>query len=104
VWLSPVQIVLIPVADRHLDYAYKLEAELKKDGIRVELDDQSGTVNYKIRQAQLNKVPYMVIVGDREVTDGTVSVRFRSGQQQNNLPLDSFKETIREAIINRAGN
>ncbi len=104
VWLAPVQIVLIPVADRHLDYAYKLEAELKKDGIRVELDDQSGTVNYKIRQAQLNKVPYMVIVGDREVADETVSVRFRSGQQQNNLPLDSFKETIREAIINKAGN
>jgi threonyl-tRNA synthetase len=104
VWLAPVQIVIIPVADRHLDYAYKLEAELKKDGIRVELDDQSGTVNYKIRQAQLNKVPYMVIVGDREVADETVSVRFRSGQQQNNLPLDSFRETIREAIINKAGN
>jgi threonyl-tRNA synthetase len=104
VWLSPVQIVIIPVADRHLDYASKLEAELKKDGVRVELDDQSGTVNYKIRQAQLNKVPYMVIVGDREVADGTVSVRFRSGQQQNNLPFDSFRETIREVIRNKAEN
>jgi threonyl-tRNA synthetase len=104
VWLAPVQAVLVPVADRHLDYAYKLGAELKKDGVRVEVDDQSGTVNYKIRQAQLNKVPYMVVVGDREVADGTVSVRFRSGQQKNNLPFDSFRETIREAILNKAGN
>jgi threonyl-tRNA synthetase len=102
VWLAPVQVTLIPVADRHLDYARKLEAELKSDGLRVEVDDQSGTVNHKIRQAQLNKVPYMLIVGDKEVAAETVSVRCRSGEQQNNLPLSSFRGTISKAIIDKA--
>jgi threonyl-tRNA synthetase len=98
VWLAPVQVAIIPVADRHSDYARKLETELKSQGIRVELDDQSGTVNHKIRQAQLNKVPYMLVVGDRELANGTVSVRCRSGQQQNDIPFNSFKESIGRAI------
>ncbi len=101
VWLAPVQVTLIPVADRHLDYAYKLESELKKDGVRVEVDYQQGTVNHKIRQAQLKKIPYMLIVGDREVADETVSVRLRSGQQKNNLPFNNFIESIKEAIIDK---
>jgi len=104
VWLAPVQVTLIPVADRHLEYARKLEAELKNEGVRLEVDDQSGTVNHKIRQAQLNKVPYMLVIGDKEVAAETVSVRWRSGQQQNNLPFDIFKKSIREAIIERAKN
>lgn len=102
VWLAPVQVTLIPVADRHLDYARKLELELKNDGLRVEVDDQSGTVNHKIRQAQLNKVPYMLIVGDKEVAAETVSVRWRSGKQQNNLPLNRFREAISKNIIDKA--
>ena len=101
VWLAPVQVTIIPVADRHTEYANKLRIELKDDGIRAELDDQSGTVNHKIRQAQLNKVPYMLVIGDKEVDAGTVSVRCRSGQQKNDIPIDSFKESIGKAIKNR---
>jgi threonyl-tRNA synthetase len=102
VWLAPVQVTLIPVADRHRDYACKLEVELKNDGLRVEVDDQSGTVNHKIRQAQLNKVPYMLIVGDQEVAAETVSVRWRSGKQQNNLPFSDFRKTISNTILDKA--
>ncbi len=101
VWLAPLQVILIPVADRHLDYAYKLEAELKSEGMRVEVDARSETVNRKIRQAQLDKVPYMLVVGDKEVTASTVSVRLRSGEQLTSQSLDSFKKTIRTAITDR---
>jgi len=102
VWLAPVQVMVIPVADRHLDYAYKLEAELKSDGVRVKVDTRSERLNLKIRQAQLDKIPYMLIVGDKEVTDSTVSVRLRSGEQVASQSLDSFKETIRTIIVNKA--
>ena len=101
VWLAPVQAMVIPVADRHLDYARKLEDELKGEGVRVVVDARSETVNLKIRQAQLDKIPYMLVVGDREVAESTVSVRLRSGEQLASLPFDGFKESIREAIVNR---
>ncbi|MBA7637553.1 Threonine--tRNA ligase 1 [subsurface metagenome] len=101
VWLAPLQAVVIPVADRHLDYAHKLEAELKNEGVRAEVDTRSETVNRKIRQAQLDKVPYMLVVGDKEVAASTVSVRLRSGEQLAPQSLDNFKETLRTAIINR---
>ena len=102
VWLAPVQVSIIPIADRHLDYACKLEAELKKTGVRVEVDGQQATVNNKIRQAQGRKVPCMLIVGDREEADGSVSVRLRTGQQLNGLLFASFKEAINTAIVNKA--
>ena len=101
VWLAPVQVVLIPIADRHLDYAHKLAAKLKSDGVRAEVSYQSGTVNHKIRQAQLDKVPYMLILGDRELAAATVSVRQRNGQQQNNLPFSDFSKTICSAISDK---
>lgn len=101
VWLAPVQVSIIPVADRHLDYAYKLESELKKDNIRIEVDCQQGTVNNKIRQAQSRKIPYMLIVGDKEMTAGDVSVRLRSGKQQNNLPFSVFRKAIGKAIMDK---
>jgi len=101
VWLAPLQVKIIPVADRHLDYAHKLEAELKTEGVRAEVDTRSERVNLKIRQAQLEKTPYMLIVGDKEVTGATVSIRLRSGEQIADQTLDSFKETIRTAIANR---
>jgi threonyl-tRNA synthetase len=102
VWLAPVQVVIIPVADRHLDYARKLEAELKGEGVRVEVNARSETVNLKIRQAQLDKIPYMLVVGDREVAASTVSVRWRSGEQLASQPFASFKQSLREAIASRA--
>jgi threonyl-tRNA synthetase len=99
VWLAPVQVRVIPVADRHLDYAYKLEAELKNQTVRVEVDARSERINLKIRQAQLDKVPYMLVVGDKEVATSMVSVRLHSGGQSASQSFDSFKKTI-GAVIN----
>ncbi len=100
-WLSPVQVAIIPVADRHLDYAYKLESNLKIDNIRTEVDSQQGTVNNKIRQAQNRKIPYMLIIGDKEMTDAKVSVRLRNGTQKNDITFSTFKETITKTIIEK---
>jgi len=101
VWLAPVQVMIIPVADRHLDYAHRLEAELRSEGMRVKVDERSERVNFKIRQAQLDKIPYMLVVGDKEVVAATVSVRLRSGEQSSQT-LASFKESLRLAIASRA--
>jgi threonyl-tRNA synthetase len=101
VWLAPVQVKVIPVADRHLDYAHKVRAELKSRGIRVEVDDRSERMNLKIRQAQLEKIPYMLIVGDKEAADNTVSIRYRSGEQMPTQSLAGFLETISADIANK---
>ena len=101
VWLAPIQVMVIPVADRHLEYAHQLEAELRGEGVRARVDGRSETVNLKIRQAQLDKIPYMLVVGNKEVADNTVSVRLRSGEQSSQN-WDSFKESVRLAINSRA--
>ena len=100
-WLSPVQVKIIPVADRHLDHIRKLEGEFKSRGVRVEVDDRSERMNLKIRQAQLEKIPYMVIIGDKEVADNTVSVRRRSGEQLPNQALACFLETLTAEISSK---
>ena len=102
VWLAPVQVTVIPVADRHLDYAKKVGAELKKDGIRADVDTRSERMNLKIRQAQLDKVPCMLVVGDREAENGTVSVRLRDGRQLSAEPFDRFREAVKKTIAERA--
>jgi len=102
VWLAPVQVVIIPIADRHLDYAATLSARLKKDGRRVEVDDRQERVGHKIRQAQLAKVPYMLVVGDDEVAEGTVSVRLRSGEQKSGYPIEDFMKTLARAVKDKA--
>ena len=102
VWLAPLQVRVIPVADRHLDYACKLEAQLKSEGVRVDVDTRSERINLKIRQAQLDKIPYMLVVGDKEVSAATVSIRLRSGEQLNAQSLDSFKKTIKMSIAKKA--
>ena len=102
VWLAPSQVIVIPLADRHLDYAYRLEEELKKDKIRAEVDARSERVNLKIRQAQLAKVPYMLVVGDKEISADTVSVRLRSGEQLTAQSLSSFKEAVKSVIENKS--
>jgi len=101
VWLAPVQVIVIPIADRHLEYAKKLAAELKSDGVRVQVDSRSETMNHKIREAQLEKIPYMLVAGDKEVDAGTVSVRLRSGEQLAAQPFDRFKTTIIQAITDK---
>jgi threonyl-tRNA synthetase len=100
-WLSPVQVKIIPVADRHLDHARRLEKEMKDKGVRVEVDDRSERMNPKIRQAQLEKIPYMVIIGDKEVADNTVSVRLRSGQQLPAQPFSAFLDYLIGEIARR---
>jgi len=102
VWLAPVQAVIIPVTDGHVEYAEKLDKELKEIGIRVKVDSRSDRMNYKIREAQLGRVPYMLIVGDKEVSGGTVSVRLRNGEQKNNLSLDEFKKAVVKVIVDKA--
>ena len=101
VWLAPVQVRLIPVADRHLEYAHKLEAELKSEGIRAEVDTRAERMNPKIRQAQLEKIPYMLVVGDKEIETDTISIRLRSGKQISAQSFDSFKKTIKATVANK---
>jgi threonyl-tRNA synthetase len=101
VWLSPVQAMIIPVSDQHLDYARKVEAELKAMDVRVQVDDSNERMNQKIRDAQLEKIPFMLIVGNKEAESGTVSVRLRTGEQLPSLSLDDFKSKIRQVINNR---
>jgi len=102
VWLAPVQVMVIPVADRHLDYARKLADELRNVNVRTAVDDRSERVNFKIRQAQLDKIPYMLIIGDKEVASATVAVRLRSGEQAAAQSFDSFKGSITKAIVDKA--
>jgi threonyl-tRNA synthetase len=101
VWLSPVQAVVIPISDQHLDYARKVQAELKAAGIRVEVDDSNGRMNQKVREAQLQKIPYMLVVGNKEAETGTVAVRLRTGEQLPVMALDEFKAKIKQMIDNR---
>jgi len=89
VWLSPVQAILIPIADRHVNYARKIESEFKNESIRAQVDDRSERMNLKIREAQLEKVPYMLVIGDNEMASSSVSVRLRSGE---NLGLETVAQ------------
>jgi threonyl-tRNA synthetase len=100
-WLAPVQVKIIPVSDRHNEYASKVANELKGREIRVELDDRSERMNLKIRQAQMEKIPYMAVIGDKEAMDNTVSVRKRSGEQLPVQPLTSFIEMLTEEIATK---
>jgi threonyl-tRNA synthetase len=92
VWLSPVQVVMIPITDQHIDYAKQVAEELKQSGLRVEVDASNNRMNAKIRDAQLQKVPYMLVVGNQEVSAGTVAVRTRANEDRGAIPLAEFKE------------
>ncbi|HHW56025.1 MAG: threonine--tRNA ligase [bacterium] len=103
-WLAPVQVKILPITDRHLDYCRQLAEEYKEHGIRVEVDERNEKVGYKIREAQLNKIPYMLIVGDKEVEEGTVSVRARSQGDIGAMAADRFLELIKEEIEVKASS
>ena len=94
VWLAPVQVVLIPIADRHLGFAKDVAEKLNQAGFRAEVDSRSERMNAKIRDAQLQKVPYMLIVGDREAKAGAVSVRLRSEEDLGAVPVEDFISRI----------
>ncbi|AFK08294.1 threonyl-tRNA synthetase [Mesotoga prima MesG1.Ag.4.2] len=101
-WLAPTQVSVIPIADRHAEYAESVAAELKSRGFRVEVDDRQKSTNYKIREAQLMKVPYMIIVGDREKEDGTISVRLRSEKDLGSIALQEFMDKLSQEVNMRS--
>jgi threonyl-tRNA synthetase len=102
VWLAPVQAVLIPVAERHQDYAQQVAAQLRAGGLRVQVDDRSEKMGYKIREAQVQKIPYMLVVGDKEVEAGTVSVRHRQAGDLGTMGTDAVTQKIATLAAARA--
>jgi threonyl-tRNA synthetase len=98
VWLAPTQAIVIPIADRHLEYARFVQEKLRGEGIRADVDSRSERMNAKVRDAQLQKVPYMLVVGDREAADGAVTVRMRSGENPGAVPLEEAMASIKQAI------
>ena len=103
-WLAPVQAVVLPIADRHAAYASTVRDELDAAGLRVELDERQEKIGYKIREAQLQKIPYMLVIGDREAAGGTVSVRSRSLGDLGARPVREFAATAREEADTKALN
>jgi threonyl-tRNA synthetase len=100
-WLAPIQAIVLPIADRHLPYAAFVRDQLKAAGLRVDVDDRQEKIGYKIREAQLQKVPYMLVVGDREVETSTVSVRERSGGDKGSSAIDAFIASARDEIARK---
>jgi len=98
VWLSPFQTMLIPIADRHVDYAHQTADELAREGIRVQVDERSVRMNLKVREAQLEKIPYMLIIGDKEMASGGVSLRLRNGEDIGLETIGQVKDRIKAAI------
>ena len=101
VWLAPVQAAIIPIADRHMEYAHSLASQLKDAKLRVQVDDRGERMNAKIRDAQMQKIPYMLVIGDREVEAGTVAVRLRSGENLGAIAIDDFIARVNEDSKNR---
>ena len=97
-WLAPVQAIVLPIADRHVAYAHSVRQRLAEAGFRVQVDERQEKIGYKIREAQLQKIPYMLVVGDREAAEGAVAVRSRSGGDLGSQPLDAFIASAREEV------
>jgi len=101
VWLSPIQAMAIPIADRHLEYAAQVVEKLKAQGIRAKLDDRSERMNAKIRDAQKQKIPYMLVIGDQEMESGQVALRYRSGDNPGAMALEKFIEIAKQEIADK---
>lgn len=93
-WLAPLQVVLVPIADRHIDYAQSVSARLRREGIRCKIDDGSARMTAKIREWEMQKIPFIVVIGDKEAADKSLSPRMRGGQQQASCSLESFVERL----------
>ena len=100
-WLAPVQVILLPITDKHVDYAEKIAQELEESGIRVEKDLRNEKIGFKIREAQLQKIPYMIVLGDKEVEASTLGVRRRRSKETRTLDLKTFMDEVKEAVENR---
>ena len=101
VWLSPVQVAIIPISEKHLDYAKKVEKELRENNIRVELKNENETLGKKIRASEMQKIPYLLIIGDKEIEAQSVSVRQRGKGDLGAIKIDAFQEKIVKEIKNR---
>ena len=101
VWLSPTQVKILPITDRQLDYANAICAKMKEKGVRVEVDDRSEKIGYKIREAQMEKVPYMLVLGDKEAEAGLVAVRRRDKGDTGAVSVDEFVQTVLDDIANK---
>ena len=100
-WLAPVQVEAIPIAERHVDYLYDIARRMKVQGLRVEVDDSDDRMQKKIRNAQLQKVPFMMIAGDDDVEKGAVSFRYRDGRQDNGVPIEEAIARVAAAVASR---
>ena len=94
--MAPLQVAIIPVADRHLEYAGQVRDQLAAAGLRIELDDRQEKIGYKIREAQLQKIPYMLVIGDKEMEAGTVAPRARDGQNLGAIPVEQFIALVQD--------
>lgn len=100
-WMAPVQVKILPISEKHVEYAKALAKQMHRDYVRVEVDDRSEKIGYKIRQAQMAKVPYMLVVGDKEVEEGTVNVRKHGGDELGSVPFEEFFNAIKIEIKER---
>ena len=100
-WMAPVQVKVLPISEKHVEYANQLAKQMRHDYVRVEVDDRNEKIGYKIRQAQMAKVPYMLVVGDKEVEEGTVNVRKHGGDELGSVPFEEFFNSIKIEIKER---
>ncbi len=100
-WISPVQAVVMTITDRHQPYAAEIGARLKAEGVRLEEDFRNEKIGFKIREARMQKVPYMIIIGDKEMNDGTLSVRKRGDQATHVLTVEDFLTMFRQEVASR---
>ena len=100
-WMAPVQVKVLPISEKHVEYANQLAKQMRHDYVRVEVDDRNEKIGYKIRQAQMEKVPYMLVVGDKEVEEGTVNVRKHGGDELGSVPFEEFFNAIKIEIKER---
>ena len=103
-WLAPVQVKLLPIADRHHDYMKQVKERLERAGLRVELDDRNEKIGFKIREAQLAKIPYMLVAGDKEAEAGTLSVRKRGGVDLGTQTIDDFLSAVLKEVAEKTIN
>jgi threonyl-tRNA synthetase len=102
VWLAPVQATLVPIADRHNEYAKQVAERLKDAGLRAEVDSRAERMNAKIRDATMQKIPYILVVGDKEAEANAVAVRLRTGEDLKAMPLDTFVAMVRRIVDDKS--
>jgi len=100
-WLTPVQASVLPISDKHSDYALGIMNALLKEGIRVDIDTSNEKMGYKVRKATLLKTPYMCIIGDNELTNNTINIRKKDGTSIGEMPVDQFTALLKDEILNR---